>query len=204
VPRRLIRRLRDRLAIVRDPVTFARRVGVGVGRECRLIAIDRNTFGSEPYLVAMGDHVTVAAGVRFITHDGGVWVLRYRHPDIDVVGRITIGSNVFIGINTIVLPNVTIGDDCVIGAGSVVTRDVPSRTVVAGSPARVIRTLDEYECRSMDKALHIHRLNPEEKRRALRGLAAPGSAVPDPDLTRATLVTPRWAAAWRGSARRSH
>ncbi len=56
-----------------------------------------------------------------------------------------IGKNCWICANTVILPGVTIGDDCVIGAGSVVTRDVPANSFAAGNPARVIRTLTEAD-----------------------------------------------------------
>ncbi|WP_166820780.1 DapH/DapD/GlmU-related protein [Brevibacterium limosum] len=56
---------------------------------------------------------------------------------------IDIGRNVWIGSNVTVLPGITIGDDAVVAAASVVTRDVPARAVVVGSPAHVVRTIDE-------------------------------------------------------------
>ena len=76
VIRHATRSAADRFLIASDPVSYARRIGVRVGRDCRLIGIDRATFGSEPYLVSIGDHGTITDGVRFITHDGGVWVFR--------------------------------------------------------------------------------------------------------------------------------
>jgi acetyltransferase-like isoleucine patch superfamily enzyme len=147
-----------------DPVRYARSIGVHVGRECRLIGVSRETFGSEPYLIRLGDHVTITAGVRFVTHDGGVWVMRREFPNIDVFGTIEIGSNVFIGLNAILMPGIRIGDDCVIGAGSVVVKDVPSGTVAAGVPARPLRTLAEYRQRTLDAAVHIRDLPEVEKR----------------------------------------
>jgi acetyltransferase-like isoleucine patch superfamily enzyme len=51
-----------------------------------------------------------------------------------------IGKNCFIGARSIILPGVTIGDNCVVGSGAVVTKDVPSRTAVAGNPAKIIRS----------------------------------------------------------------
>jgi acetyltransferase-like isoleucine patch superfamily enzyme len=131
-------RVRDRIQIARDPVAYARRIGVAVGAGCRLLGIERSTFGSEPYLVSLGDHVTVTSLVRFITHDGGVWVLRDIHPDIEVVGRVTVGDNVFIGLGSILLPGTDIGPNVVIGAGSVVTGAVPGNTVAVGIPARPV------------------------------------------------------------------
>ena len=112
--------------------------GFRVGDRCRLIDVSLKTFGSEPYLVRLGDHVTLTSGVRFLTHDGGVWVLRDRYPDLDVIGEIVVEDNVFIGVNALILPNVRIGRDSVVAAGSVVTRSVPPGSVVAGVPARVI------------------------------------------------------------------
>ena len=63
------------------------------------------------------------------------------------IGQVYIGNHVFIGANTTILPGVTIGDYAVIGAGSIVTHDVPARTVVAGVPAKGICGVDEYVAR---------------------------------------------------------
>ena len=60
------------------------------------------------------------------------------------IGRVTIGNNVFIGAESVVLPGVTIGNNVVVGANSTVTKDVPDNVVVAGTPAKVICSLDEY------------------------------------------------------------
>ncbi len=108
-------------------------------------------LGSEPYLITLGNNVRVAGDVRFVTHDGGTWTFRRELANETVVkyGKITVGDDCFIGLRSIILPGVTIGKKCVIGAGSVVTHDVPDGMVVAGVPARVICTLDEYiqKCR---------------------------------------------------------
>lgn len=66
-----------------------------------------------------------------------------RRAGLESADPITIGDNVWLGGGVTVCPGVTIGDDCVIGAGSVVTRDIPPRSLAVGSPARVIRTLDD-------------------------------------------------------------
>lgn len=177
--RRALRLLRDRLSIARDPVTFARRLGVTVGHGCRFLGTDRGTFGSEPYLITIGNHVTITAGVQFITHDGGVWVLRESFPDLDVVGAISVGDNVFVGAASIVLPGVTIGSDVVIGAGSVVTKDVAPGTVVAGVPARRICSVDDYAARALERGVHFRSLPPQEKRAAfLRHVAEQKQGIP--------------------------
>jgi maltose O-acetyltransferase len=67
-----------------------------------------------------------------------------RHLGMTLVGRVDIGNRVYIGERSIILPNVRVGDCAVIGAGSVVTRDVPPRAVVVGVPARQVEELDSY------------------------------------------------------------
>ena len=104
------------------------------------------SLGSEPYLIHLGNNVRVAGDVSFITHDGGTWAFRNAQGNEKIVsyGKIVIGDDTFIGMRAIIMPGVTIGKNCVIGAGSIVTHDVPDRTVVAGVPAKVICTIEEY------------------------------------------------------------
>ncbi len=103
-------------------------------------------FGTEPYLVTLGNHVSIAYGVTFITHDGGTWVFRdqERYKKVIKFGRVHIKDNCLIGHGTIILPGVTIGPDSVVAAGSVVTRSVPPGVVAAGNPARPIMTVQRY------------------------------------------------------------
>jgi acetyltransferase-like isoleucine patch superfamily enzyme len=147
-----------------DAAAYGRHLGARIGKRTQLLTKPQVLLGSEPYLVTIGDHCEITDGVRFITHDGAVWVLRDKHPEVDVLGQIVIGNNVFIGFNAIVLPGVTIGDNCVVGAGSVVTKSMPPNSVVAGNPARVIRSLAEYEASSLKKSLNTKRMSDEEKR----------------------------------------
>ena len=109
-------------------------------------------FGSEPYLVELGNRVRISGNVQFVTHDGGTWAIRREPGNENIVrfGKIRVGDDTFIGMNTVLMPGITIGKNCVIGAGSVVTHDVPDRTVVAGVPAKKICTADEYaeKCRN--------------------------------------------------------
>lgn len=103
-------------------------------------------FGSEPYLITIDDDVRISNNVSFVTHDGGTWVFRDQPEYADVIayGRIHVGAHTFIGCNSTILPGVTVGKRCVIGAGSVVTKDIPDGCVVAGVPARIIMKTEDY------------------------------------------------------------
>lgn len=142
------------------PQAYARKIGVRLGSGCRLIQV---SFSTEPYLITLGNRVSATA-TRFETHDGGVWVLREQHPDLDVVRGIVVGDNVFIGYGTIILPGVTIGSNVVIGAGSVVSKDLPSNVVAAGVPARVIRPLEDYEKKALSTGAPTKSLSAAQKR----------------------------------------
>lgn len=164
-----LRSVKAQILVKLDPVSYARKLGVRLGQGIRLIGIKpgSGTFGSEPYLVEIGDHVTVAGAVQFVTHDGGVWIFREKEPDIDVFGKIKVGDNVFIGYGAVIMPNVTIGDNVVVGAMSVVTKNVESNTVVAGVPAKKIYSVDEYHDIVSKKKENIKHYSEEEKRKYL-------------------------------------
>ncbi len=118
-------------------------------------------FGSEPWLITIGNNVRITDGVRFYTHDGAVWVLRNLYKeleDVDVFGRIVIGDNVHIGANSMILPGVNIGNNVIIGVGTIVTRNIPDNSVVVGVPGRVIKTIDEYYNDNKDCFFHTKKL----------------------------------------------
>lgn len=159
-----------RLRFTRRPDKIAalhRESGVKMGPGCTIFR--GASFGSEPYLVRLGRDVRITSSVQFITHDGGMHVLRGRKgfERADSFGPILLGNNVFVGLRSIIMPNVRIGDNVVIGAGSVVTNDIPSNCVAAGVPCRVLRTIDEYAVKSADNLNHTKGMSPPEKRRIL-------------------------------------
>lgn len=163
----------------RDPVAAARAIGVQVGTRCRFIDVSRRTFGSEPYLISIGNHVTITEGVRFITHDGGVWVLREKYPNLDLIGSVVIEDNVFIGMNALILPDVRIGHDSVVAAGAVVTKSVPPGSVVGGIPAKPIRSVADYEQMALQEGVHARQLPAGPKKDAfIKHLAQAGRLLP--------------------------
>lgn len=121
-------------------------LGVKVGNGCRIYT---HHFGTEPWLISIGDRVTVTAGVKFLTHDGTTWLMRdekgrrYRYAPIQV------GSDVFIGVDALIMPGVRIGNRVIVGSGSVVTKSVPDGSIVAGNPARIIGSYDDYRQRAL-------------------------------------------------------
>jgi acetyltransferase-like isoleucine patch superfamily enzyme len=164
VIRRLAQVVRDEWQIRQDPVAYARREGVTVADDCWLAGLVRGSFGTEPYLITIGERCAVASGVRFITHDGASYLFRREFPSIDIVGRITLGDDVMIGMNAILLPDTEIGDYSIIGAGAVVSGQVPPGSVYAGVPARRICSTEEYRAKVLPRGIHVAHLPAEEKR----------------------------------------
>ena len=139
---RLIKKLLlHTLRTVMPPARYARLIGVKIGGgRC-----SRNVeWGSEPYLICIGNNCTVTSGVTFITHDGSACLARDERGRRYYYAPIRVGDDVFIGMNSILLPGVELGNRVVVGAGSVVTRSVPDGCVVAGVPARIIGRTDDY------------------------------------------------------------
>lgn len=98
-----------------------------------------------PYLLEIGSYCKITSGTIILTHDYSRSVLRRKYGEIIGEGKKTIiGNNVFIGMNSIILMGSRVGNNVIVGAGSVVNGIVPDNTVVAGNPARIIRTLDEH------------------------------------------------------------
>ncbi len=151
-----------------DPLGYARSIGVTLGVNVHFYGMPSGMFGTEPWLITIGNNVHITSGVTFVTHDGGTLILRDEVPDLEWTAPITIGSNVYVGVKTIILPGVSIGNRCIIGAGSVVTKDIPDNSVAAGVPARVIRSVDEYLERMKEKSLKCGHLKGLEKEAVLK------------------------------------
>ncbi|UCD32316.1 MAG: acyltransferase [Desulfobacterales bacterium] len=99
----------------------------------------------DPYLTSIGDNVWITSGCQLLCHDASVIMINLiRNDHLDRVAPVIIKDNCFLGNNVIVLPGTTIGSNTIVGAGSVVTKDLPENSVYAGTPARHICSLENY------------------------------------------------------------
>lgn len=138
-----------------------------IGEKC---LINNVNFSTEPYLIEIGDHVAIAAGTDFITHDGAIWCFREEIKNADVFGTIKIGNNVFIGNNCTILPNTSVGDNCIIGAGSVIRGQFAGNSVILGNPAKVVLSMSLQKLLYLQNPnfLEIRDLPPNLKARAIK------------------------------------
>jgi acetyltransferase-like isoleucine patch superfamily enzyme len=125
------------------------------------------TFGSEPYLVSIGNQVTISHDVDFITHDGAMRVARAEFSEAYLYGRIDVGDNCFLGAHSILLPGAKVGPGSIIGSGSIVTGELPSGVVAFGVPARPVKTVDEYIQGKRHRWIDTDGLPPHAKRELL-------------------------------------
>lgn len=116
---------------------------IRIGDGCGITGATILAFAS----IEIGPDCLLGANVTIVDSDFHPLdpVRRRDPPTSDAIGvaPVRIGRNVFIGMNVLVLKGVTIGDNSVIGAGSVVTTDIPANVIAAGNPCRVLRTLAE-------------------------------------------------------------
>ncbi|EPF25454.1 hypothetical protein HMPREF1221_02000 [Treponema socranskii subsp. paredis ATCC 35535] len=168
----IIYRIRNRIlrkAIVsRNIFEFVKNGGL-IGKDCEVFPnVD---FGSEPYLIEIGNKVRLTDSVKFFTHDGALWVIRNLYPEMqkaDKFGKIKICDNVHIGWNVMIMPGVTIGKNSIVGCGSIVTKDVPDNTVVAGIPARIVESIDCYYKKNKEKIIMTKGLSYLEKKKKIQ------------------------------------
>lgn len=148
--------------------------GLQLGKNVEIIS-DFFFDPSHCFLISIGDETTICPNVRLIAHDASTKkILGYSK-----IGRIDIMENCFIGDSAIVLPNVKIGPNAVIGAGSVVTRDVPPGMIAAGNPAKVISSINEYSAKIerlskdkkvFDESYYIEGLDDSKRKEIIRSI----------------------------------
>jgi len=115
------------------------RKGLVLGKNVNIVG----SFFFDPshcFLISIGDNCTICPNVRLIAHDASTKL----HLGYTKIGKIQIKENCFIGDSAIVLPGVTVGPNAIVGAGALVVKDVEPGTIVAGNPARVISSLEDY------------------------------------------------------------
>lgn len=125
-------------------------------------------FGTEPWCIRLGRNVHITRDVLFLNHDGGTLLFRHIIPDIEITKPIVVGDNVYIGARSIIMPGVTIGNNCIVAAGSVVTKDIPDNFVFGGVPAKLIKSTSEYFIKIEKESLHLGHLKGKEKDKELR------------------------------------
>ncbi len=145
-------------------IEYLRRKGVRIGEDCEFFKpATQFVDPSNPELITIGDKVKVSLETAILTHGFEYSVLRELHPGecFGSAGPVTIGNNVFIGMRSMILKDTVIGDNCVIGAGSVVKGLIPDNSVAAGNPARVIMSIEDlyrkYKMREIDEAREFAR-----------------------------------------------
>lgn len=140
----ILKKMYNKYLLRVNPKKYCKKHGVQLGKGSYFTG--QMDFGTEPYLVSIGDHVLIA-GAQFITHEGAHWVLKGLDPtlkDVFGYGRITICNNVYMGANCTVLRGVTIGENTVVGACSLVNKSLEPNSVYAGVPAKRICSIDEF------------------------------------------------------------
>ncbi len=150
------------------PLNYAKHLGVKLGNNVHFYGMKPNMFSTEPWLISIWNDVYITADVTFVTHDGGPLILRKEVPDLELTAPIAIGNDVYIGIRSIILPGTSIGNRSIIGAGSIVKGSFPENSVIAGVPAKVIKSVDEYLEKAKIESLGFGNLSKKEKERALK------------------------------------
>ncbi|MBO4562933.1 MAG: acyltransferase [Clostridia bacterium] len=135
-----------------------RRRGIKIGENCKIYT---KISAREASLISIGDRTTLSSNVEFCTHDNAI--SKAIPGKTDLMGRITIGSDCFIGMNSILIYGVTLGDNCIVGAGAVVTKSFPAGSVIAGNPARRICSIEEYAQKYQNQAYNYESIPMSER-----------------------------------------
>jgi len=150
------------------PEDYARYRGVKIGKGCY---ISTKLFSSESYLIEIGNYVRIASNTAFFTH-GGLWSIRkyYTNPDLDYFGKIKIGDYTYIGEACMIMPGVSIGSNCIIGAGTIVTKSIPDGCMAAGNPCKFIGYTNDFYNKINKQNVKTATMTHKEKKRYLINL----------------------------------
>lgn len=127
-------------------VKYLRSIGMKIGEDVTFYApIKTSIDTTRPWMIEIGDHVKITEGVTILTHGYDWSVLKGVYGEVlGSCGKVKIKNNVFIGMHTTILKGVSIGENVIIGANSLVNKDIPDNVVAAGNPCKVIMSLEEY------------------------------------------------------------
>lgn len=138
-----------------DYVHYLRDHGVRVGNNVHFRYPAHTTVDlTRPCLIEIGDNVDINANFALMTHDFGSFVFRGLYQDfVNSSGKVKIGNNIVFGRDVTVLKGVEIGDNCIIGAGSIVSKSIPPDSVAVGAPAKVVCSIGEYYSRRKEESV---------------------------------------------------
>lgn len=137
-------------------ISFLRKGGAIIGNyvtihEPRTVFIDP----TRPFLIEIGNNVEITRNVTILTHGYDWSVLKAVYGNVlGSSGKVSIGNNVFIGMNSTILKGISIGNNVIIGANSLVNKDIPDNCVVAGNPAKVITDMGSYYKKRLSNQLN--------------------------------------------------
>lgn len=137
--RRILGRINKRQVRKLNQIDWLRARGCNIGERVKILSgvkVDENHC----WHIEIGDDVILAPNVYILAHDASMWL----HLEYTRIAPVIIGNKVFIGANSTIMPGVAIGDNSIIGAGSVVTRSIPKNSVACGNPAKVISSLTAF------------------------------------------------------------
>ena len=127
-------------------VNYLRKHDIRIGNNVHFRNPARTTIDfTRPCLIEFGDNIDVNEYFAILSHDFSTFVFRgYYNDFVNSSGKVKIGNNVVFGRNVTVLKGVNIGDNCIIGMGSIVSKSIPPNSVAVGAPAKVVCNLEEY------------------------------------------------------------
>jgi acetyltransferase-like isoleucine patch superfamily enzyme len=143
-------------------------MGVKMGNNCKIYGNSPNMWGTEPFLITIGDNVFITDGCKFVNHDGGTLILRKKTPSLEITAPIKIGNNVYLGIETLIMPGINIGNDVIVGARTIITKNIENDSVIVGIPGKKIKTVSQYYEEIKLRSLGIGHLDKDEKERELK------------------------------------
>lgn len=142
---KIIRKIRGTGLDTTEKINWLRSQGMKIGKGTVLFSDDILIDAQRPWMVEIGEYCKITQGCIILQHDYSRSVLRRKYGEIIGESQKTIiGNNVFIGVNSVILMGSKIGNNVIIGAGSIVSGKIPDDVVVAGNPAKVIMSIEDY------------------------------------------------------------